>query len=243
VAVVTGADRGLGREISLTLAGAGAAVAVADLAEPVETAGRVGELGASALALACDVTKEDQVRNLAGEVAERLGRVDILVNNAGITQLDYRPTQELDLAVWERVLAVNLTGAFLMCKHLGRSMVDQGGGRIVNIASTAGFTGVTRAPAYCASKAGLILLTKSLALEWARYGVLVNAVAPHYLETALTAGLTRSPDVHQGLTRQIPLRRFGRPEEVAGAVLLLASTAGSYMTGSVITVDGGYLAQ
>ena len=122
-------------------------------------------------------------------------------------------------------------------------MIDSGGGSIVNIATTAGFTGVTRAPAYSASKAGVVLLTKSLALEWARYNIRVNAVAPHYLETPLTEGLRNSEKVYDSLIKQIPMRRFGKPKEIVGAVLYLASEASSYTTGTVIAADGGYLAQ
>ena len=122
-------------------------------------------------------------------------------------------------------------------------MIAGGGGSIVNIATTAGITGVPRAPAYCASKAGVILLTKSLAVEWARYQIRVNAVAPHYLETELTRGLRESPALHDSLIRQIPLRRFGKTSEVVGAVIYLCAQASSYVTGAVIPVDGGYLAQ
>jgi 2-deoxy-D-gluconate 3-dehydrogenase len=122
-------------------------------------------------------------------------------------------------------------------------MIKTGGGNIVNIASTAGFVGVQRAPAYCASKAGVILLTKSLALEWAQHNIRVNAIAPHYLETELTKGLRDSHKVHEALLRQIPLKRFGKTRELIGAVLFLSSDTSSYVTGAVIPVDGGYLAQ
>jgi len=122
-------------------------------------------------------------------------------------------------------------------------MINSGGGSIINISTTAGITGVPRAPAYCASKAGVILLTKSLALEWVKYHIRVNAIAPHYLETELTKELRASSKVYEGLTNQIPMKRFGKPNEIIGAVLLLASPASSYITGSVIVVDGGFLAQ
>ena len=140
-------------------------------------------------------------------------------------------------------METNLRGTFLCCQKIGQQMIDAGGGNIVNIATTAGITGVPRAPAYCASKAGVILLTKSLALEWARYHIRVNAVAPHYLETELSRGLRQSKKVYSSLIAQIPMRRFGKPAEVVGAVIFLCSEASSYMTGGVIAVDGGYLAQ
>ena len=140
-------------------------------------------------------------------------------------------------------MSVNLRGTFLCSKHIGKLMIKNGGGNIVNIASTAGVTGVPRAPAYCASKAGVILLTKSLALEWAKHHIRVNAIAPHYLETDLTRGLRSSEAVHGKIVKQVPMRRFGKVSELIGAVIFLSSDASSYTTGAILTVDGGYLAQ
>ena len=213
-----------------------------DIAAPDETVQAAAGLGVRAQGFVVDIADAGQVTKLADAVADALGTADILVNNAGVSQLDYTPTQDLDVAAWDRVLDVNLRGTFLCCQAFGRAMIAASGGAIVNIASTAGITGVPRAPAYCASKAGVILLTRSLALEWARHRVRVNAVAPHYLETDLTGPLRRSEKVYQGLISRIPLGRFGRPEEIAEAVLFLASPAAGYMTGSVLTADGGYLA-
>jgi NAD(P)-dependent dehydrogenase (short-subunit alcohol dehydrogenase family) len=171
-------------------------------------------------------------------------QVDVLVNNAGVSQLSYTATEELPVDEWDRIVEINLRGTFLCCKHIGKSMISYGGGgSIVNIASTAGITGVPRAPAYCVSKSGIILLTKSLALEWARHNIRVNSIAPHYLETDLTKGLRDSEKIHEAIVKQIPLRRFGKASEVVGAVLYLSSNASSYTTGTVIPVDGGYLAQ
>jgi len=169
--------------------------------------------------------------------------VDILVNNAGISQLSYTATEDLPIEEWDKIIAINLRGTFLCCKHVGKQMIGSGGGSIINISTTAGITGVPRAPAYSASKAGIILLTKSLALEWVRYNIRVNAIAPHYLETELTKGLRASDKVYEGLVKQIPMRRFAKPAEVVGTVLLLSSPASSYITGTVIVVDGGFLAQ
>ncbi len=241
--MISGAARGLGQAISLALAGQGAAVVLADLDEPQQTAGRLAEMKAEHLALVADVSIEDQVAALSQKALDRFGRVDILVNNAGVSQLDYIPTQDTDLAQWNQVLGVNLTGTFLMCKHIGPAMIASGGGSIINIASTAGLSGVPRAPAYCASKAGVIMLSKSLALEWADHHIRVNAIAPHYIETELTESLRASPKVFQGLARQVPLKRFAKTSEIIGAVLLLAGDDSSFMTGSVIVVDGGYLAK
>jgi len=195
------------------------------------------------MAVQADITAEDQVKTMAARAVSEYGRVDILVNNAGVSQLSYTATEDLSKTEWDTIIGINLTGTFLCCKHVGKAMITGGGGSIVNIATTAGITGVARAPAYSASKAGVILLTKSLALEWARYNIRVNAVAPHYLETPLTEELRASEKIYTGLINQIPMKRFGKPSEIIGAVLFLASQASSYTTGTVMAVDGGYLAQ
>jgi NAD(P)-dependent dehydrogenase (short-subunit alcohol dehydrogenase family) len=242
-ALVTGAAQGLGREIALALAQSGASLVLSDIQSPDVTAAAVGQTGAPWMAAQADITDEDQVKALAERSAAEFGKVDILINNAGVSQLSYTATEDLSKTEWEAIIGINLTGTFLVCKHVGKKMIDGGGGSIVNIATTAGITGVPRAPAYCASKAGVILLTKSLALEWARYHIRVNAVAPHYLETPLTEGLRASEKVYAGLVKQIPMGRFGKPSEIAGAVLFLASQASTYTTGTVIVADGGFLAQ
>jgi NAD(P)-dependent dehydrogenase (short-subunit alcohol dehydrogenase family) len=243
VAVVTGSARGLGKEIALGLARSGCSLVLADLLDPEETAEKVGGIGARCVSVKADVSCEEEVENMVARAISEYKQLDILVNNAGISQLSYTATEELPSGEWDKILAVNLKGAFLCCKHAGRQMIRSGGGSIINISSTAGITGVVRAPAYCASKAGVILLTKSLALEWARHKIRVNAIAPHYLETELTKGLRASEKVYEGIVKQIPMRRFAKPEEIVGTVLLLASPASSYTTGTVTVVDGGYLAQ
>jgi NAD(P)-dependent dehydrogenase (short-subunit alcohol dehydrogenase family) len=241
--LVTGAARGLGKEIALRLAQCEAAVIIADLEYPQTTEKAILDTGAQCLANKTDIADEDQVRHLTDRVAAQYGKPDILINNAGISQLGYTPTEDLSVEEWDNVLRVNLRGTFLCCKNLGKLMIDNGGGVIVNIASTAGITGVPRAPAYCASKAGIILLTKSLALEWARYNVRVNAIAPHYLKTDLTGDLRNSDEIYSKLIRQIPMKKFGETSDMVGAVIYLSSKASAYTTGAIITVDGGYLAQ
>jgi NAD(P)-dependent dehydrogenase (short-subunit alcohol dehydrogenase family) len=243
IALVTGSSRGLGRETALGLADYGVALVLADIAYPGETEEKIKGTGARCIAVKTDISNEAEVKNLSEKITSEFGKVDILINNAGVTQLTYTPTEELPMKEWDQVMGINLRGTFLCCKYVGGSMIKTGGGTIVNIASTAGITGVPRAPAYCASKAGVILLTKSLALEWAQHKIRVNAIAPHYLETELTKGLRDSHKVYHALTKQIPLRRFGKTSELAGAILFLASEASSYVTGAVIPVDGGYLAQ
>jgi NAD(P)-dependent dehydrogenase (short-subunit alcohol dehydrogenase family) len=242
-ALVTGSGQGLGREIALAFASNGANLVLADVVSPEKTAKVIEEMGVRCTSIKADISDESNVMRLVEMVIAGCGRVDILVNNAGLSQLSYTPTEDLPTDEWDRVIQVNLRGTFLCCKHIGRSMIKNGGGNIVNIASTAGITGVPRAPAYCASKAGVILLTKSLALEWARYGIRVNVVAPHYLETELTRDLRNSEKVYHGLINAIPMKRFGKTSEVIGAVLFLCTSGSSFTTGSVMTVDGGYLAQ
>ena len=240
--IVTGSAQGLGKEIALTLAENGCSLVLADLVIAEETAGEIERAGSRCICVKTDVADETQVANLVARAVSEYKKVDILINNAGISQLSYTPSEETSVEEWDKVINVNLRGTFLCCKHVGKHMIVNVGGSIVNISTTAGFNGVPRAGAYCASKAGVILLTKTLALEWAKYHVRVNAIAPHYLETELTKGLRASEKTYEGLVRQIPLKRFGRTEELMGAILLLASDASSYMTGSVVVVDGGFLA-
>jgi NAD(P)-dependent dehydrogenase (short-subunit alcohol dehydrogenase family) len=242
-ALVTGSARGLGREIALSLAQNGASLILADIVYPEETAVEIENIGSRYIPIRTDISDETEVENLTKKSLAEYKRIDILVNNAGMSQLSYTPTEDLPIEEWDTIIRTNLRGTFLCCKHIGKQMINSGGGNIINISTTAGITGVSRAPGYCASKAGIILLTKSLALEWARYNIHVNAIAPHYLETELTEGLRASEKVYSGLVKQIPLKRFGKTSEIIGALLLLSSDASSYITGTVIVVDGGFLAQ
>jgi NAD(P)-dependent dehydrogenase (short-subunit alcohol dehydrogenase family) len=242
-ALVTGSAQGLGQVIALGLAQFGASLILADVTYPDKTARQVETMGANCMAVQTDISDELQVENLAANALSAYGKVDILINNAGVSQLSHTPTERLPVQEWDRIMNINLRGTFLCCQKIGKQMIDGGGGNIINIATTAGITGVPRSPAYCASKAGVILLTKSLALEWARYHIRVNAIAPHYLETELTDKLRQSASVFDALIKQIPLRRFGKTSEMVGAVLFLSSAASSYVTGTVLIVDGGYLAQ
>lgn len=241
-ALVTGSTKGLGREIALALAHQGASLVLADIVAPDDTAAAIDRIGSRVLTIETDVSEESSVRNLVREAVAGWGRLDLLINNAGISQTRFEPSEQAPMEEWDRILEVNLRGTYLCCQQVGRHMIEKGGGIIINIASTAGLIGIPRAAAYCASKAGVISLTKSLAIEWAKYNIRVNAVAPHYIETDLTRGLRDSEKVYKGIIRQIPLKRFSRPEELIGTILLLGSSASSYITGTVITVDGGFLA-
>jgi 3-oxoacyl-[acyl-carrier protein] reductase len=238
-AVVTGAARGIGREIAERLATAGAAVAVVDVADDAvaQAATELAKHGATSRGYRCDVSSLDATNELGERVLADFGRVDILVNNAGITKdrLFIRMSGE----DWGAVIAVNLTGAFNMTKAFAPALLKQRAGSIVNIASVVGQMGNPGQANYAASKAGLIGLTKSLAKEFAPRGVRVNAVAPGFIRTAMTDAL---PEDVQGQMKQIiPLGRFGEPADVAAVVKFLASDAAAYVTGQVINCDGGMI--
>lgn len=237
VAVVTGAGRGIGRSISLALADAGASVALIDLsAENLQ--GVLNEITASggkASVYLCDITDQEAVAAAFNDIMERHGALHILVNNAGITRDNL--LMRLSPEDWEAPIRTNLTGAFYCIKAAVRPMMKQRYGRIINIASVVGITGNAGQANYAASKAGLIGLTKSTARELASRGITANAIAPGFITTALTADL--SEDAKKKLTEHIPLGRLGRPEDVAPAVVFLASEEAGYITGQTLPVDGG----
>jgi len=239
VAIVTGGARGIGREISERLAGAGASIAVVDVEDDVAqaTARDLEGLGVQARAYRCDVSSFDEVEALGAAVMSDFGRADILVNNAGITR--DRLLMRLSPEDWNLVIAVNLTGAFHFCKVFGPIMLKQRSGNIVNIASVVGQMGNAGQVNYSASKAGLIGLTKSLAKEFSSRGVRVNAVAPGFIRTAMTDKL--SEEVQTSMMASIPLGRFGDPSDVANIVYFLVSDLAGYVTGQVINCDGGMI--
>ena len=243
VAVVTGAGRGLGQACALTLAEAGADLAlVARSSDQLEeTARLVKEHGRRALIVPADVTDEDAVEAVAAEVVERFGRVDILVNNAGMAHV--APLLELTLQDLRQVMDVNVIGAFLCTRAFGAHMVAQRKGVIINIASVAGINGEPELTAYCASKGALIAFTRALAVEWARHGVTVNAIAPGYFRTDLNKQALDDVKVGPKIVAHIPLRRVGQPEELGPLVVYLASDAAAFMTGSVVVLDGGQTAR
>ena len=237
-AVVTGGSRGLGRAICLELARGGANVVfcyAGNEAAANETAAACESLGAKAVAIRCDVSKEDEVKALMDAALKTFGRIDILVNNAGITRdglLMMMKPEDFDA-----VIAANLRGAFLCMKAVARQMVKQRYGRIVNLSSVVALRGNAGQTNYAASKAGLIGLTKSLARELAARNVTVNAVAPGFIDTDMTAVLPEA--VRTGMTQGIPAGRAGQPEDVAQAVAFFAAEQSSYLTGQVLCVDGG----
>src|ERR687897_373348 len=216
VAVVTGAARGIGRRVALVLAERGYAVAANDLSPPEETLVELERGGAEALSIPGDVSNEEAVREMARAVVEGVGHVDVLINNAGISSIV--PAEETALADWNRTLAVNLTGPFLMSREFGKEMLRQGSGSIVNIASVAGLSGVADRSAYNASKHGLIGLTRTLAVEWGGRGVRVNAVCPGWVKTPMDdASQGEGAYVDADITDHVPLGRFAAPDDVAQA--------------------------
>jgi 3-oxoacyl-[acyl-carrier protein] reductase len=233
-AIVSGGSRGIGKAIAGGLAAAGCRVAVLDVLED-EARRTAEELGQDHLAVACDVSSSDSVKSAVGQVVETFGKVDILVNNAGITRDNL--LMRLPEEDWDRVLEINLKGAFLLTKAVARPMMKARAGSIVNVASVIGLIGNAGQANYAASKAGLIALTRSTAKELAGRGIRVNAVAPGYIETAMTKELPE--DVLKAMLAQIPAGRAGQPEDVARAVLFLAGDDAAYVTGQVLVVDGG----
>ena len=239
VAVVTGASQGIGRAIARELARVGADVVVCGRRLPAlkPVADEVRAAGRRALAVECDVTDAGQVDNVVAQTLSTFGRLDLLVNNAG-----YRiraPLEDLPRAEWDAMVGVNLTGVFLFSQAVGRVMIRQQSGKIVNVTSVAGRNGVRGMAAYAAAKAGVTVLSQSLGAEWARHGIRVNAVAPGPVETEGVLEVWKTPAMIAQAAREVPLGRLGRPEEIAWAVVFVASDQANFMTGETLYVSGG----
>jgi len=239
VAVVTGGSRGIGQAIALGIARAGADVVVTSrkLPDLEKVAEEIKGLGRKSLAVAAHVGRMEEIDNLVSKVKEEFGRIDILVNNAA-TNPAMDSALDVSERAWDSIMNLNLKGLFFLSQAVARVMKEQGGGRIVNIASVAGIT-PDILPVYSISKAGVIMVTKVMASEWAKYNIRVNTVAPGMTRTRFSEALWSNPDILQGAMFRTPMGRIAEPEEMVGAVIYLASDASSYVTGQVIAVDGG----
>lgn len=243
VAVVTGASKGIGHDLAIALAAAGARVGVAarDVSALETLVGVIEAHGGEALAVALDVTDLGSISAAFEQVRRHFGSVDVLVNNAGLGA--NHPAEDVTEADWDKMMDVNLKGLFFCCQAAGRIMLEQGEGRIVNMSSQAGVVGIRDHAVYSASKGGVNMLTKVLALEWSSRGVTVNAVAPTFIYTPGTAERLDQPEYLADVLERLPIGRVGTTGDVAGAVIYLASPAGAMVTGHVLLVDGAWTAQ
>ena len=241
VAVITGANTGIGQGIALALAAAGADIAAVGRTPAEETVEKVRALGRRAEIVSADLSTIEPVNRVVDESVEKLGGLDILVNNAGIIRrADSLEFSEED---WDAVIDTNLKSVFFLCQAAARHMVRQGRGKIINIASMLSFQGGIRVPSYTASKSGIAGLTKLLANEWAAKGINVNAIAPGYIATNNTAALQADETRNRQIMERIPAGRWGSPDDLGGAAVFLASAAADYVQGHVLAVDGGWLAR
>ncbi|MBN1292193.1 MAG: glucose 1-dehydrogenase [Candidatus Latescibacteria bacterium] len=243
-ALITGAGSGIGKAIALAMAEAGADCIVTELPGKIDSLGQVcetiRETGRKALPFPLSLPDLVSIDTLVEQAHEEMGRIDILVNNAGVNIP--RDALELTEADWDSVLDVNLKGLFFLSQRVARKMVKNGGGKIVNIASQNGVVGYYKRAAYCSSKAGVVNLTRVLAIEWAQYKINVNAVGPTFILTPLTQSTFDDPALRKDLLSRIPLGRIGQPEDVVGSVVFLASPAADLITGHTLLVDGGWTA-
>ena len=237
IALVTGSASGLGAAIAMALSQAGATVAChGNRRAATATAEAIGERAA---AFQADLSSTSGAEKLFSQVKQTFGHVDILVNNAGT--ISRGAAEDVSLEDWEQVIQVNLTSVFQLCQLAAKDMIPRGKGKIVNIASLLSFQGGIRVPSYAASKGGVAQLTKALANEWAPKGIQVNAIAPGYFATTNTEALQADETRNRQILERIPAGRWGQPEDLGGAALFLASAASDYVTGTVITVDGGWM--
>ena len=243
VALVTGANKGLGYSIAMELAKAGADIVVVSRNgdDCNRVAAEIEAMGRKALACPCDVSKVEMINNLVNNSVEKFGKIDILINNAGIAVT--KPTEELTEEDWDKVINTNLKGVFLLAQAVGKQMISRNAGKIINIASIFGLVGDKNVLPYLCSKGGVVQLTRGLALEWAKYNIQVNAIAPGYVVTPINVKELNEEKLQKYLLGNTPMRRFGTPEEIASAAVYLASDESSYATGSILSVDGGWTAQ
>lgn len=238
VAIVTGAARGIGQAIAVELARYGANVVVSDILPGQTTVNKIKALKRKAIYFKTDVSNKQEIEKLIAETIKKFKKIDILVNNAGVFHPS--PSENLSEEHWNKTIDINLRGYFLCAQAAGKHMLKKGKGAIINVASVAGLEGYAGAAAYCASKGGIVNLTNSLAAEWGPKGIRVNSICPGIIETPMTQGMLKDPKTKQGMMGKIPLKRTGKPIDIAGAAVFLASDAASYIAGTEIIIDGGW---
>ncbi len=239
-AVVTGAGRGLGAAIAIGLAQAGADIALVTNSTPAEqTAAEIAKLGRKAITIQANVGNRDELPAIIDRTVAELGKIDILVNNAGIIRRT--PAAEHSYSDWQDVLDVNLNSVFMLCQLAGKHMIEQGSGKIINVASMLSFQGGITVPGYTSSKHAVAGLTKALANEWASKGIQINAIAPGYMSTDNTEALRNDPVRSKQILQRIPAGRWGGSDDLIGPAVFLASAASDYMNGHILAVDGGWL--
>jgi NAD(P)-dependent dehydrogenase (short-subunit alcohol dehydrogenase family) len=242
VALITGSGRGIGRAIAIAFSQAGAHIVVASrtMSQLEETSQEILKIGGRALPVVADVSKVDQVSNLAKKSLEEFKRIDILVNNAGISPFTV-PIEDIQEDGWNRIIDTNLKGVFLCTQEIGREMIKHKRGKIINMTSIGGIVGFPGQAVYCVSKAGIIMLTKMFALEWGKYNINVNAIGPGMVETQMTEKYRQNLDLVTDRLKRTPLGRFCTPRDLIGGALFLASNLSDYMTGQTLFIDGGRL--
>ena len=240
VAIITGAARGLGRACALALAHEGADIALGlrDVTTAADLEQEIKAMGRKVIRLQMDVSKLQEINDAVGLVVNTFGKIDILVNNVGIAPGN--PAEKVTEEDFDQTINLNLKGTFFTAQAVGKQMIEQGSGHIINMSSQAGFIALDNESVYCMTKAGINHLTKNLASEWAKYNINVNAVAPTFIETPGTEPWLKDKDFRQSVLDRIPLGRIGKPMEVAGAVVFLASDAASLITGEIMLIDGGW---
>ncbi|HHT9120428.1 MAG TPA: SDR family NAD(P)-dependent oxidoreductase [Candidatus Hypogeohydataceae bacterium YC41] len=243
VAIVTGASRGLGKAMAMALAEVGANIVLVgrNKEKQAEAEKEIADFGVKTLPVLADVTKQEDVEVVVSKTLETFGKIDILVNNVG-TYIG-KPIVESTTEDWYNLINTNLTSTYLCSRAVGKHMVDRQKGKVINMAAALGALGANNAAAYCASKGGVIQLTRALAVEWAKYNINVNAIAPGTMETEITKAMLEDPTVRKAVLSKIPLKRTGQPSDLAGVVIFLASQASDYITGQTLFVDGGFSVQ
>ena len=240
VALITGSSRGIGKEFAIGFAKEGADVIIngRNLEKAKVVAKEIEGLGVKSMAIGADVSLSQDVTRMVEEAINVFGRIDLLVNNAGVNPF-LLEAEKIKEEGWDQVLDVNLKGVFLCCQTVGKKMIQQGGGKIINISSAAGILGEQGLLPYCVSKAGVMVLTRILAYEWSRYNILVNAIAPGVVAGGMNTPILNKEILVSGLIQQVPLKRLGNPEEIVKIALFLASEDSSYINGTTIVADGG----